>query len=676
MATTGTKPCYVGHARAVGWTLSVVAVVLAGATVALHLVSGSTVITSWWYGNASLAVALTVPGAVIVARRPDSPIGWLMCSGGICGGLCGAGREYLVYGAMGHAAPGWLWIGWFCDSLFLVSMASLPIVLMLFPDGKPLGPWWGRCAWAILPGAAIGVVGYLLLGDLTHIHGRAVHNPVHGVPHGLSDTLAIAGQATVMVGLIGGLVAVIIRFRRAAGVERAQMKWLAWSGSIAAVELLSELTPWNPIAPVTGTLATTLLAGSVALAVVRHRLLDIDVVITRTLVFGCLTVGVVVVYLAIVLGFGSLVGQPTHIGLPLIATAVVAVGFAPLRVRVQRRIERLVYGERSNPYGVVARLGRQLEQVGPRGDLAVMLETVGQALSLSYVGLVAEDGSVVAEIGCPQGEAFRQDLAYGGEAMGALVLSTRSPTTAFDRRDRDLLAALAPQFAAVVHAVTLSADLQRSRQRLVTAKEEERRRLRRDLHDGVGPQVAALGLKLDAARLMVTSRPEAAIAVIAEVKDDIRGTLDDIRRLVYNLRPPALDQLGLIGALRERASELDSSSAGGGVRFSVDAPEVLSAMPAAVEVAAFWIATEAMTNVVRHAGATCCQVSLDIASDLEIVVQDNGSGLRGGWRPGIGTSSMAERAAELGGTCIVRTCAAGGTMVQAKLPLEDLVVTA
>ena len=217
----------------------------------------------------------------------------------------------------------------------------------------------------------------------------------------------------------------------------------------------------------------------------------------------------------------------------------------------------------------------------------------------------------------------------------------------------------------------LSADLQASRRRLVSAKEEERRRLRNDLHDGLGPKLAALGLKLDTAHALAESRPEASRAVLGTVKDDIRQTIDDVRRLVYGLRPPALDELGLVAALRECGSRFEGTRDAPDI--AVSAADDLLGLPAAVEVAAYWIVNEAMTNVVRHAGATRCDVRLQRSADgmLHAVVQDDGRGLAPGWRPGVGTSSMRERAAELGGTVETRAGAQGrGTVVHARIPCE------
>ena len=255
--------------------------------------------------------------------------------------------------------------------------------------------------------------------------------------------------------------------------------------------------------------------------------------------------------------------------------------------------------------------------------------------------------------------------------MGSLEVCPRTPGSGLGAADERLLADLARQSGALLHAVRLAGDLQESRRRMVTAKEEERRRLRRDLHDGLGPELAALTLKVDGAALQLEHRPERAAELLRDVRTGLTGTIDEIRRLVYDLRPPALDELGLLGALRDFARRLDTA---GGARplVSVEAADEWPALPAAVEVAAYRIATEAVTNVVRHADADRCTVRLELAGGrLCLEVADDGCGLPSVVHAGVGTRSIAERAAEIGGTASVSAGDGGrGTVVRAELPLE------
>jgi signal transduction histidine kinase len=216
--------------------------------------------------------------------------------------------------------------------------------------------------------------------------------------------------------------------------------------------------------------------------------------------------------------------------------------------------------------------------------------------------------------------------------------------------------------------VRRTTDLQRSRERLVAAREEERRRLRRDLHDGLGAQLAGLNVQTGTLRRLIGRDPAAADELVVELRDELRGAITDIRRLVYDLRPPALDDLGLIAALHQLAERYGAE--GEQLRVSVEAPEDLPHLPAAVEVAVYRIAQEALTNVVRHAQAEECVVRLAVKEDVVVLdISDAGVGIPAERTAGVGLSSMYERAAELGGRCVVESVPKGGTQVLVRLPL-------
>jgi signal transduction histidine kinase len=311
--------------------------------------------------------------------------------------------------------------------------------------------------------------------------------------------------------------------------------------------------------------------------------------------------------------------------------------------------------------------------LAPDAVLAAIVETVAQALKLPYAAIVVErddDSETVAEYGSPQGESLDLPLVYQSERLGKLILAPRAPGEAFSSSDRLLLEDLARQAGVALHAAGLTADLQLSRERLVTAREEERRRLRRDLHDGLGPRLAAHTLKVGSARSLYARDPAAADTLLSELEEDMEIALSDVRRLVYNLRPPTLDELGLVGAIRETAERYDvGKSNGDALRITVEAPERLPHLPAAVEVAAYRISQEALTNVVRHARAGSCAVRLSIDRELVLEISDDGVGISEDRGTGVGLSSMRERALELGGALTVEPNAVAGTQVQARLPL-------
>ena len=258
--------------------------------------------------------------------------------------------------------------------------------------------------------------------------------------------------------------------------------------------------------------------------------------------------------------------------------------------------------------------------------------------------------------------------------MGQLLLAERSRGEALSAADRRLLAIIAQQAGSTLHTVRLAnelhqvnADLQQSRERLVSAQEEERRRLRRDLHDGIGPTLASLSQRLDTAADLVTRDPQASINVLGEIKSQVRGTLAEIRRLVYALRPPVLDEFGLVSAIREHIAPYHGPN---GLDISLRVTEPLPLLPAAVEVAAYRIILEAFTNVIHHAVANACQISILVKEkDLLVEVADDGKGQPTGFRYGVGLTSMRERAAELGGDFQIETGTDTGTIVRARLPI-------
>jgi signal transduction histidine kinase len=315
----------------------------------------------------------------------------------------------------------------------------------------------------------------------------------------------------------------------------------------------------------------------------------------------------------------------------------------------------------------------------PDKVLPALVETIAQTLKLPYVAIqlpLDEGDKIAAVYGNPVTEVAEFPLVYQGEHTGQLVVGLRSPGGDFSPAEMRLLRNVARQAGTAVYSVQLTVDLRRSRQQLVTAREEERRRLRRDLHDGLGATLAALNLEAAALRRSIRGDPQKAEALVDEFRQDIRATIEDIRRLVYELRPPTLDQLGLVEAVRAQAAQCGRADELGdlALQINVDAPEALPPLPAAVEVAAFRIAQEALTNVVTHAQAQHCTVRLEMKNGLMIEVVDDGVGLANGDRPhnGLGLLSMRERAEELGGSCLIEPVTGGGTRVLASLPLLDV----
>jgi signal transduction histidine kinase len=547
---------------------------------------------------------------------------------------------------------------------------SVPVLfLYLFPDGRFV-PRWTRVTAILL----------VVVGLCFHFF------PDSSLSRWFAST---PGQVLGVGFIVSAVFAQLYRYWRVSGpVQRQQTKWVVFGTTIAMV-ISQGVTAVFPLQGPTHVVLTLiaytvlylsllLIPFSIGVAILRYRLWDIDVVINRTLVYSALTASVVGLYVLVVGGLGGLLQLRGSLIISLLGTGIVAVLFAPLRDRLQRGVNHLMYGEREEPYAVLSRLGSRLEST-PAHDavLPAVAQTVTQALKLPYaeIQLRREDGfETAATAGQPVDHALRLPLVYGGKTVGQLVLGPRAGEENFGPTERRLLEDLAHQIGASAHATLmtdealyLSADLQRSRERLVTAREEERRRLRRDLHDGLGPQLAGLTMTAEAAKDLVSTDPERAEQLLNDLVERAQAAVSDVRRLVYALRPPALDALGLLGALRAHADHHDN----GGLRVTVEAPEQLPPLPAAVEVAAYRITLEAINNVERHADARNCIVRLDLDNEaymLCVEVADDGRGIGEARGTGVGLSSMRERAAELGGSCTIEALASGGTRVRACLP--------
>jgi signal transduction histidine kinase len=484
----------------------------------------------------------------------------------------------------------------------------------------------------------------------------------------------------IVVGIFGALAALVVRFRRSRGIEREQVKWLAYGSSLAILFLML-LSAWAALRPsdpaayelnIGGVWITlTVIVITAGIAILRHRLYDIDAIINRTLVYGALSTGVIGLYILLVGTLGALFQSSGNLFVALLATGVAALLVQPLRARLQRAVNRLMYGERDDPYTVLSRLSQQLKTtLAPTAVLPTITQVVAQTLKLPYVALALTDGNrleIAAAYGQPAGDPMQLPLVYQAETVGQLLVAPRAPGEAFTPAERRLLEDIALQAGVAAHAVRLTADLQRSRERLITAREEERRRLRRDLHDGLGPQLASLTLTLAAARELLRHDVDAADKLLRELSSHTQAAIADIRRVVYDLRPPALDDLGLVLALSEQAAHYRQA----GLQITIDAPDHLPPLPAAAEVAAYRIVQEALTNVVRHAQAQTCVVRLTLGDALIVEIRDDGVGLPPGGRAGVGLTSMRERTAELGGTCQIESRPGRGTCIHARLPLPS-----
>ncbi len=576
----------------------------------------------------------------------------------------------------------------------------------VFPDGRFVPPW---TRWLV---AAAGLL--------------------FGFNIFLPDSAPDLFRGPFFIVFIGSLVfAQIYRYKRVSSpAQRQQTKWVVFGSAVALVGFsftfaLGTLVPATISRPLGWTILRTLIYGfilliplSIGVAILRYRLWDIDVIINRTLVYGALTGVVVGLYVLVVGGLGTLLqapGNPVH---SLAATGLVAVVFAPLRDKLQRGANKLMWGERDDPYAVLSRLGQRLEgTLEPEAVLPSITEGIARALRLPQVAIWLLDGEAL-RLAASHGRAMeartvqgagavaslreRTDglhpsslgpdsefrtalslsgtglvlpLTHRGQLIGALSLAPRSPGEDFSPADRRLLRDLAAQAGAAVHAVQLTValgtsleELRRSRERLVAAQEEERRRIQRDLHDGLGPALASMRLRLDACLSLAQETTPALVGNLERLYELVGQATGDIRRLVYDLRPPVLDQLGLVAALRQHCERFSRET---GIEVRLHA-EVGSSVPAAAEVAIFRVVQEALVNVQKHASASRADVRLERRGEwIELHVHDDGTGLptdRPALSSGTGIRSMRERAEVLGGTLSINSHPGAGTELVARIP--------
>ena len=663
------------RARRVGWAVLPLQLGLTAAFALLDRELGGPALDGGGVGIVLAFGIWAAMGALLLVQRPANRVGRVLAAAPLLLALGAAGDSYAAWVTTTRGRPdaaavaGALLQQWYWYAVLYLVLAALPL---LFPDGRlPSRRWWWRVP------ASLGLLGVLVLavtGSLTGtLSGQDVDyridNPI-GVAvmdGGEGHPLFGVGNALLLVGVLTGFAAVVVRFRRSRGDERQQVKWfLVAAAPIAAVPVVERFPEWVG-ALWLGWIVLSL-PIAVAIAVLRYRLDGIDVVINRALVYGTLTALVIGVYVLVVGYLGVLLRRTDDLMVSLVAAGIVAVLFAPARDRLQRAVDRLLYGRRAEPYAALAQLGERLEgTLAPEAVLPAIVSTVREALRLPYAAITSTGETTPVASGRAVAGTEDWPLLHQGVPVGTLVLGLRPGESTFSAADRRLLSDLARQAGVAVSAVRLTADLQRSRERLVTAREEERRRLRRDLHDGLGAQLAGLTVQTGVLRSLISRDPEAADALAAELRGELRTAIGDVRRLVHDLRPPALDELGLAGALQRLADRIGAD--GTALRVEVRADD-LPPLPAAVEVAAYRIVQEALTNVVRHAGASRCCVTVAVeGTDLAVTVTDDGTGPTADRVAGVGLASMRERAAETGGTCEMGPGPDGGTRVAARLPM-------
>ncbi|GAA2209716.1 hypothetical protein GCM10009850_051750 [Nonomuraea monospora] len=615
------------------------------------------------------AVTLTFPavGAFLIYHRPRLNMAWLMCVGGLAAAVSDVSSALMFASAAGGdlALAGWLRVplrlGW------AVCGLSLTMVLPLYsPDGRLPSKRWRPALWLGCVSISAAAVQYLFRAPRVegYPYPAVIPNPLQ-IPAltPYAETIATVGWAGIYTAMALAALSLASRLRGAGPAERRQIGWplFAFAGYIVFLigAAISPVFMWPAIA------WAAAIPFAVAFSVMRYRLYGIDTVISRAIVAA----GVIVVVSLVYFGAGtlsSLVVSGYHQVAGIAAALFAGAFFQPLRRALQRAVDRLLYGAVGDPGVLAERLTQAVRGADPARALNSVVSVLRDGLAVEGVAVEVADGEPrYVESGRVGAEPREVPLIWHGSRVGRLLVGPPGPRRFPAAHNERVLATLTPYAADVAHAVRMAADLQRSRERILTAREEERRRLRRDLHDGLGQTLSAMAMTINMARLSLKSSPEAADELLRELHAGMSAVTGDIRELVYGLRPPALDDLGLARAVRDLAGQ---SSPGTEIEVAVEGD--LEDLPAAVEVAVYRIVQEALTNIRRHAEASRARIALQREEPmLRVLIADDGKGLPASHRAGVGLGSMRERAAELGGICVVTGEPGAGTRVEVMLPL-------
>ena len=600
---------------------------------------------------------LVLAGAEAVRR-----VAWVLLGCGLAGATAAAATAFSAYGhpsspwtALAVQTQSWIWVGGF---LPIVS-----VVPLLYPDGRLPSRRWR-------PVLLAGVTGTALLAAGSFWYPEPFAGPVvldkPLTDRTLGQALFVAGTVVLVPQVLAALGGLVVRWRVAVGLRRRQLTVLLVAVAVVALELLAQPVLRWPVTTVVQAVAVALVPVAVTLAVTRHRLYDLDLALCRAVVVAALACCVAATYLALFTLLDAVLPAAAPSG-GVVAAALTGLALQPLASQLARGVDRLYFGDRERPQEVVASLaGRLRGVVAPEELPATVCRTVVESLRLRGARLdLVVDGvrRTAAEVGHLDTGGHQVDLVHRGEVVGHLAVAPREGERAVGPRDRELLELLGDHVAPALAALRLTVRLRRSREALVRAREEERRRVRRDLHDGVGAALAGVRLQLEAAQDRIGD--PLAERLVGAAADAVAEAVEGIRHVTEDLRPPALDDLGLATCLRQLAARMSTPDLAVQVEL-----EALPPLGAAVEVAVYRIAAEALTNARRHARARslCLMVRPQPAGAVTVVVSDDGVGMPANVRPGaVGMESMRQRAEELGGSLVVES-APGRTQVRAVLP--------
>ncbi|MBN9612611.1 MAG: hypothetical protein J0H64_03965 [Actinobacteria bacterium] len=634
-------------------------------------------ISAGWAGVLP-GLAMLVPGCLLLWQLPRHQIAWILSGFGLMwvfDGLASAAVNYAWYfdREAWWAVPAF----WFFSRFGSVLLVALVLLLLYFPDGRLLRGWRRGVSWVVIALSLVMPFAFLFApaaalsadDDSRTELLRVFEPPITTLP--LPDQvwalLLEWGAPCLMLALLLALLLCVSRRFGASTLEKAQLRWLVWSGLLFIATAVF-VFPAVPTVVVDILLAVTiaLVSSSVVIAVTRYRLYQIDRLLSWTLVYGLLITAIVAIDVLLIWLVGNAIDDRTAM---LLAAIAVTAAYAPLRTRLFQFANRLVSGRRGDPYTVVSSLGDRLDSsVDTHAQLENLASAIAEAFASPYVRVTLDSSwgtPAFAEYGLLDGPTIDLPITHADSMVGSITMIPGRRPLSSDR-DQRLLGDLVRFSVASLRNAELGRELQRIREQLVLAREAERSRLRRDLHDSLGPLLGGVKLRLETARNWVDRDPARALGPLDAAIGEQTGVIEEIRRIVHDLRPPALDDLGLLGALSQVAERLS----GAGLVATVSGALPPDGLTPAVEVAAYRIVSEALTNTSRHAHARAASARFDFDEDeLHIEVSDDGIGLADDAVPGVGRRTMRERAAELGGTLTITQPETGGTLIRARLPL-------
>ena len=626
-----------------------------------------------------LGIAFGTAGLLVASRVPSNPIGWLLLAGGVGASIQELGQQYAIYGALDPTAalPAVDVAAWITQWIWVPLMAAVAVFIpLLYPDGHLPSARWRFVAVLAGVGTLIGTLGFALQpGELPGSSG--LRNPVGLENSGWLPWVGNLGMLAFLFGLVGAAASIVIRYRRSRGEERQQLKWLALSLSVLGIAFAAGAPYWalsgqGTSLPLLENIVVVGLAAipvTIGFAILRYRLYDIDVVINKAVVYGVLAAFITVVYAAIVVGIGALVGSGGNAVLSAVAAAVIALAFQPARRWAQRLANRVVYGERATPYEVLSGFSGRLAETYSIDDVVPRLARVlADGVGASRVSISLGSGDHERTVAAYPGSADVRggnrmfEVRHQGDLLGRISLAM-PPNEGLGPAQEKLVADVAAQAGLVLRNAALIEDLRASRQRLVAAQDQERRRIERNIHDGAQQQLVALAVKLKLADTLVGTDEARAHEMLADLQTETHQALEDLRDLARGIYPPLLADKGLAAALESQARKSI-------VPISVEIDGV-GRYPQEAEAAVYFSCLEALQNVAKYSGAKKATVRLAQANGtLSFEVVDDGRGFDpAAAARGSGLQGIADRLAALGGELDIRSAPGSGATVAGHLPV-------